>query len=80
MQFGIWRIYTNDLDRLADAWKSNVGDANWNPAADVAHDIQFGIWRVYTNDLDRVAEWWKAGDAALDALNTCGLEDPSPIP
>jgi hypothetical protein len=80
MQFGIWRIYTNDLDRLADAWKSNVGDANWNPAADVAHDIQFGIWRVYTNDLDRVAEWWKAGDVALDALNTCGLEDPSPIP
>jgi hypothetical protein len=60
-----WRVYTNDLNRLAASWQAKIGSANLDPCADFRHDAQVIGWRVYTNDLNRLAENWQKKDSQL---------------
>lgn len=51
IQFGLFWVYTNDLDVLKAAFAQSTLPPD-GECADFAHDIQFGLFRVYTNDLD----------------------------
>jgi hypothetical protein len=69
-----WRVYTNDLNRLAASWQAKIGDANLDACADFKHDGQVIGWRVYTNDLNVLAANWQKKDTQL------GGDCPRPEP
>jgi len=50
IQYGLFWVYTNDLNILKNAFAQNPLPPG-GECADFARDIQFGLFRVYTNDL-----------------------------
>jgi hypothetical protein len=63
--FQNYRVFTNDLTKLAEQWKTKI-DTITNPCADIDHKDQgFQKYRVFTNDLQVLADNWKKKDADL---------------
>jgi hypothetical protein len=64
-QWGIYRIFTDDLAVLAAEWKKVTGDPTLNACADLTHADQWGIYAVFTDDLAIMAANWKKLDYEL---------------
>jgi len=64
-QWGIYRVFTDDLAILATEWKKLSGDPTLNPCADIDHKDQWGIYAVFTDDLAVMATYWKKMDSEL---------------
>ena len=63
---GQLRITSDDLDILVKNWKKKIGDANFDPCADIDHQAQGPQqYRVSTNDLSILISNWKKTDSSL---------------